>query len=161
MILLAGASGCTNRIAVAGFGEIPPAAQMPAYRLVEARQDADQPLAAPLGDALDAALARNGLHRSETARHDVEAGFAIRPADVSLENDMAAARAFRPFCRRQIFALSLLVSDRSTGEILAERQATAMRCRWDAGEAISQLADAAVHKPVPPRLRTDRLAAIE
>lgn len=152
--LLTSLPGCAGGIRVAGFGDLPPADQVKVYRIArvaDGTQDQQRDL---LVNALSSALIRKGLATDIDAGKSIEAGFAIRSPRIALENDMATAHAFRPFCRRQLYVLSLVVSDRQSGEILAERQASSMRCNWLTSEAITRLADAAINQPLRPKFRT-------
>lgn len=152
--LVASMSGCANSVRVAGFGDLPAADQVRGYRVTtvtDGKQDQQREL---LASALSGALARKGLAADPNSEKSIEVGFAIRSPRIIVENGMATGRAFRPFCRRQLYVLSLVASDRRSGKILAERQASAMRCSWITSEAITRLADAAINQPLLPEFRT-------
>lgn len=152
--LLASMSGCASNVRVAGFGDLPAVEQVKGYRVV-ANADGKQDQASDvLASALSSALARKGLAVDPNAEKGIEVGFAIRSPRIAVENGMATAHAFRPFCRRQLYIVSLVASDRQSGEILAERQASSMRCRWTTSEAMTRLADAAINQRLLPKFRT-------
>jgi hypothetical protein len=152
--LAASLSSCANSVRVAGFGDLPTADQVPGYRVTTiADRKGDQPKDL-LARALSNALARKGLVADPNSEQSIEVGFAIRSPRISVENGMATGRAFRPFCQRQLYVLSLVASDRRSGAILAERQASSMRCSWTTPEAITRLADAAIDQPLRPKFRT-------
>ncbi|MBU0556706.1 MAG: hypothetical protein KKD64_15235 [Alphaproteobacteria bacterium] len=151
VIVVGVASGCASPVRVSGFGDLPPATQVKAYRIavVEAGTE-DQ-----LKTALEAALLYKGLAVDANSEMGIEAGFSVRPRRVELENGKATATAFRPFCKRQLYVLSLIISARHSGKILMERQASAMRCQWAMVDSMNALANAAINQAVSPKFRTD------
>lgn len=153
-ILVVSMSGCASNVRVAGFGDLPAVDQVKGYRIAANTDGKHDQQPALLTSALSSALARKGLAVDANSEKSIEVGFAIRSPRVTLENGLATAHAFRPFCKRQLYILSLVASDRQSGEILAERQASAMRCSWTTSEAVTRLTDAAINQRLLEKFRT-------
>lgn len=101
------------------------------------------------GDATAVAAVRDallaaGFQPSDGARYLVEVGFVVRDRRIDVAESVPGSHAFPALCRRQGYALSVALVDRTTGRVAMRSGAVAIRCRAAAETIIPVLAHVAL-----------------
>lgn len=129
-------AGCAPQVIRAG-APVPPDVLAGTFVLGAPAAGQEQPTAEAEA-AVRAALVARGMQPAADARYRIDVGFAIgdRTVEIAYPGDPAPVNAARPvskpvLCRRQKYALSIAMTDRSDGRVVFRTGASTTRCGKD------------------------------